>query len=107
MVYKLKYYNPSAAFILTTPANSYYKGGYNSRLPIITKTILSFAKDNNLATWDLEEIGGGSRSAYNWKKNGLLARDGVHYIKSGYELQGNLLQEAILKSYNNYVVPKP
>lgn len=107
LVYKLKYYNPSAAFILTTPANSYYKGGYNSRLPIITKTILSFAKDNNLATWDLEEIGGGSRSAYNWKKNGLLARDGVHYIKSGYELQGNLLQEAILKSYNNYVVPKP
>jgi hypothetical protein len=46
---------------------------------------------------------GGDHSADAWKKAGLLRTDGIHFTKDGYEYQGNLLFNAIIKSYNQYV----
>ena len=33
----------------------------------------------------------------------LSARDRIHFNVKGYELQGNLLYDAIIKGYNDYV----
>jgi hypothetical protein len=33
----------------------------------------------------------------------MMARDGVHYGHEAYNLQGNLLGEAILKAFNEYL----
>lgn len=107
LIIKLKYHNPNAVFLLTTPANSYYRKGYNPRLPIITNTILTYCSQNQLAFWDLQTATGGEKSANLWRKNRLLGSDGVHYTKSGYELQGNLFIEALEKSYQKYVAANP
>jgi hypothetical protein len=47
------------------------------------------------------QLGGlyGIRRNFN---QGLMANDRVHYSKSGYEKQGNLLSEAILKAFEVY-----
>ena len=53
--------------------------------------------------WDLYNIVGGSSNACkNWLNSGLIYKDYIHYIARGYELQGQLLYEAIVKTYNNY-----
>ena len=67
------------------------------------KKIIAYCDQYNHAYWDLYQIGGGTHSADLWKKNGLLRADGVHFTKEGYELQGNLLYEALIKGYNEYV----
>ena len=103
LVKKLKYTNPYTPILLTTPANSFYYQQINYNIPLISKTIVQYAKDNNLAYWDLYTITGGENSAILWKKTNLLSRDGIHYSKDGYIHQGNLLTKAILNAYNKYV----
>ena len=103
LVMKLKFANPQTPLLLTTPANSFYYQHINNNLPLVSKTIVQYAKDNNLAYWDLFTITGGENSAILWKKANLLSRDGIHYSKDGYIHQGNLLTKAILNAYNKYV----
>ncbi len=104
---KLKHENPDAAFLFMTPACSYRRKKPNPRLPLAAKTIVQFAKDNNLSCWDLQGATGGDNSAINWKKNHFLRPDGVHYSRTGYELQGTLFCQAFFNSYNTYVANRP
>ena len=104
---QLKLENPDAVFLFTTPACSYRRKKPNPRLPIAAKTIIRFANDNHLAYWDLQGITGGDNSAINWKKNHMLRPDGVHYSRSGYELQANLFCKAFLNAYTAYVANRP
>ena len=104
---KLKHENPDAAFLFTTPACSYRRKKPNPRLPLAAKTIVQFANDNDLSYWDLQGATGGDNSAINWKKNHFLRPDGVHYSRTGYELQGTLFCQAFFNSYNAYVANRP
>lgn len=104
---QLKLKNPNAGFLFVTPACSYRRKKPNPRLPLAAKTIIRFATDNNLSSWDLQGATGGDKSAFNWKKNHLLRPDGVHYSRTGYELQGNLFCNAFLNAYNVYVSNRP
>jgi lysophospholipase L1-like esterase len=104
LVETLRTKNPGAKFILTTPADHYRKKTRrNPGLPIIRDTMIRYAQQKNLAYWDLYEVGGGNHSADLYKKYNLIQRDGIHYTKDGYELQGNLFYSALVKAYNTYV----
>lgn len=108
LVKQLKQYNPGTPVILTTPPDSYYhRKYYNPAVAAYHTMAVDYAKRNNLAVWDLFSIAGGYKSAYQWKKYGLLRRDGIHFTRAGYEMQGNLLYEALIKSYNRYVEHRP
>jgi hypothetical protein len=48
-------------------------------------------------------VGGSLRACKNWQEARLMRPDHVHYLPEGYILQGNLLYEAIIKAYNDYV----
>lgn len=104
----LKEYCPNTAFLLTTPPGSYLryrrKRSINPRTEQAAKTITDYAKRNNLAYWNMYNIVGGRKSAcLNWTNNNLMQRDRIHYTADGYHLQGNLLYEAFIKAYNDYV----
>ncbi len=104
LVQNLKTKNPHAQFLFTTPPDAYRKKTRrNTGIDAIRKKVIAYCDQYNYAYWDLYQIGGGSHSADLWKKNGLLRVDGVHFTKEGYELQGNLLYEAVIKGYNEYV----
>ncbi|MFT4031886.1 MAG: GDSL-type esterase/lipase family protein [Siphonobacter sp.] len=100
LVQSLQQNNPQAVLLLTTPADSYKGRVPNTKLADIRQTILNYADDHHLPCWDLYGITG---SAVNWRKKGLLLSDGVHYSRQGYELQGNLLYQALIRTYNHYV----
>lgn len=92
---------PGAKIMLTTPADSYWRGkSFNPKMAEVSATIRKYALDNGLALWDLYNIGGGEQSAKNWKSNGLMSADSVHYSKLGYAMQGKLLYLSLVKSYN-------
>ncbi len=58
---------------------------------------------NNIAVWNLYKTVGGKESACNnWWNGGFMAKDGIHYTKTAYTLQAELLGQAILDAYDRY-----
>ncbi|WP_294627822.1 SGNH/GDSL hydrolase family protein [uncultured Bacteroides sp.] len=104
---------PGVPILLTTPPGSYEsfrqrrrKRTYtvNPRTATATETIRRYATDCHLLVWDMYDVvGGKSRACTNWTEAGLMRPDHVHYMPEGYVLQGNLLYQAIIQAYNDYV----
>lgn len=107
MIKDIREYNPQAAILLTVPADSYRQQQVNPTFGVIRDAIANYALNNHIAYWNLYDVTGGLGSAEQWRKFGLLAKDGVHYTKNGYELQGQLLYQALLNGYNKYVIDHP
>jgi lysophospholipase L1-like esterase len=104
-VEQLKVKNPNALFLFTVPADFYKKKTRrNPGVEFIRNKIIEYADEHQYAYWDLYTVGGGTHSADLWKKNNLLQPDGIHFTKTGYQLQGSLLYEAIIKGFNEYVL---
>ena len=61
-------------------------------------------KEHRLLVWDMYDVVGGKRRAcVNWTEAKLMRPDHVHYLPEGYILQGNLLYQALINAYNDYV----
>lgn len=100
----IRAHNPEALFLMTTPADFYKKKvRRNPGVEIVRNKIIEFAEQNNLAYWDLYSAAGGKHAADDWKVNGLLQSDGIHFTKAGYQLIGSMLFESIMKGYSEYV----
>ena len=98
---------PTAVILMTTPADSYLRGkGFNPFLNETSNIIRDYAREKGFALWDLHNFSGGENSAVNWKTNGLMSSDSVHYSKIGYIVQGKLLYQSLMKGYNNFVESK-
>jgi len=103
-VKRLKEANPNSLFLITTPSDFYRKRTRrNPGVESIHSLLIQFADKNSFASWDLYNVLGGKHSADRWKKNNFLQSDGIHSTRAGYELQGNLLYQALMKGYNEYV----
>ena len=104
---------PNVPMLMTTPPGSYesfrqrrHRRTYsiNPRTAVAVQTIRKYADDNGLAVWDMyETLGGTRRACLNWQSAGLMRPDHVHYMPEGYTLQGELLYQALIKAYNEYV----
>jgi lysophospholipase L1-like esterase len=108
-VFNIRFASPGTAVVFTTPAEAFAKAGRrtptvpNSRTGKVRDIIASFAEKNGYPYWDLYSITGGKGSALEWNRKRLLVRDRIHFTQRGYEYQGELLFEAIVKSYNQYI----
>lgn len=111
---------PEATFLFTTPPGDYLKqvyvnyrsmgrGGKRRRVvrsalrpnPMNSRCaacITAFARDHDLASWDLYNICGGEAAVRNWIAAGLMRPDRVHYEPQGYAIQGKLLAEALIQA---------
>ncbi len=81
----------------------------NNRRPVhkmaINRTLEKIALKTNSAYWDLNLVMGGDNSMVKWKANGLAQKDKLHFFKTGYYLQGDLLSLAFFNAFN-VVYPK-
>ena len=99
MVNDLQNYNPKATILLTTPADNYVrKRKTNHVIKRVSSIIVNYCINNNLPYWDLYQISGGYKSAQYWKKHHLFAKDFLHYSRQGYEVQGTLFYNALMKN---------
>ncbi len=103
---------PDVPILLTTPPGSYDRSrqrrrrtyAINPRTNTAAKMIAKYAAEHGAAVWDLYNVvGGPQRACKNWFEARFMRPDHVHYLSEGYVLQGELLYEAILKAYNDYV----
>lgn len=114
LVQHIRQKNPEALFLFITPAECQYRVVENNvtvyrpnpRIRIVRDAIINYANENHYAYWDIYDISGGEGSSESWVRNKLLSRDRVHFEVAGYRIQGNLLYQAIVKGYNNYVVKR-
>jgi lysophospholipase L1-like esterase len=101
LVESLSAMNPTAAFILVSPPDAFLKKvKQNPGIEHVRNEIVRYAVENGLAFWDMYKVNG---SAGDWRLQGLLRPDGIHFTKDGYTYQGSLLSDAIMKSYYQYV----
>lgn len=103
---------PDVPILMTTPPGSYdcfrqrrrRTYSVNPRTAVAARTIHKYADEHGLAVWDMYHVVGGvHRACLNWQEAGLMRPDHVHYMPDGYVLQGELLFQALLKAYNDYV----
>ncbi|MBS1508202.1 MAG: hypothetical protein JSS79_16295 [Bacteroidetes bacterium] len=103
-VTKLQQANPKALFLITTPMDFFRKRTRrNPGVETVQSKLMKFVDEKKLACWDLYTVAGGKHSADHWKKNGLMQADGIHATRTGYEVQGTMLYQALMNGYNEYV----
>ncbi len=113
LVKSLRLRLPDVPILLTTPPGAYEsfrkqkrRRTYviNPRTATAVATIHRYAKEHRLLVWDMYEVvGGKSRACLNWTAARLMRSDHVHFLPEGYILQGNLLYQALITAYNDYV----
>ncbi len=104
LIAKIRNVTPNAAILLTVPADCFYRRRQPSKnIPLAEEAIFRVAKECKCAVFDLYAIMGGKGSMALWQKAGLAAWDKTHFSTSGYILQGNLLFNAFLQKFDNFI----
>lgn len=105
IIAQIKRVNPNTFFVFLTNNDSY---GYNKKLNtngvIAQEAMYDLAKKYDGAVWDLFQVMGGLKSANIWMARGLLKRDRIHFTFEGYYLIGDLLFNAMMEGYENYLI---
>ncbi|MDX2249483.1 MAG: GDSL-type esterase/lipase family protein [Bacteroidia bacterium] len=102
-IYLLEQHTPHADILITTPPDALRAGRYpNQNVPAARDVILGYALSNDLSCWNFFDVMGGTGSIQNWYSSGLAQKDRLHLTRTGYELQGVLLYEALMKGYGAY-----
>lgn len=103
LIANIKTVCPNAAILLTTPADSFRKARKgrvkNPDMMEARVTIINYCLQHNLPYWDLYEIMGGYGSMLKWFTAKLSAKDKVHFSAKGYQIQGGLFYQALMKSF--------
>lgn len=104
---------PGVPILLTTPPGSYESFrqsrrrrtyAVNPRTATAVNMIRKYAQDHKLAVWDMYTVlGGKDHACKDWWDSGLMRPDHIHYTADGYVLQGELLFQALINAYNDYV----
>lgn len=108
---KIKQENPNSLLLITTPPECYVKKRVNkkviyepnAKVAKVRDVLIDYAKEKGIAYWDLYEVTGGKGSCKNWYSSKLMSRDHIHFTQDGYQLQGDLLYNALISGYNEYV----
>jgi lysophospholipase L1-like esterase len=101
-----------SAVLLTTAPDSYFPrlrrraGKPNPNMAAEREAVLELAARNRCAVWDLYSIMGGDGSMNIWRESALANLDNIHFTKEGYERQGRLLFEALMKGYGSDAGPR-
>lgn len=97
--------NPDVFFVFITNNDSYsYNKKLNTNAEIVQKVMFDLAKKHNGAVWDVFSVMGGYTSSNLWRDAGLMAKDRIHFSGEGYNLLGDLLYNAFMEAFENYLI---
>lgn len=92
--------SPDCAILMTTTTDNYIRRKTSNKRPIkAEEAMYDLMEHHHAAVWDLYALMGGYKSMAKWYKAGLAARDKVHFSARGYGIVGQLMFDAIDKSY--------
>lgn len=103
----IRRYSPRTKIMLVGPAECFKKTYIrrkgrrrvrsqvvNTKVATIARTIRQYAEANNIPYYNTYAVAGRASAQ---RRAHLLSKDGVHYTRTGYNLWGNLLADAILE----------
>lgn len=67
----------------------------NKRVKEARDIIAAQAAESGVPVWDFYDIAGGCGASDKWLESGLMNKDRIHLLRKGYEVQANLLFDAI------------
>lgn len=104
LVQRIRWAAPNTSIVFCTNNDSYlYKRYANPNGELVRRSMYRLAKKHDAAVWDMYEVMGGFNSISLWQRNALAKRDKIHFTRNGYYLVGDLLFDAIIKSYGDYL----
>lgn len=96
----LRLAQPVSSILFTAPPDTYYQHlKPNPHTAEIVDIERRYSIAHDCAFWDFYMIMGGLGSVTNWYKQGLGNKDLVHFLRAGYQKQGQLLYQALTNSY--------
>ncbi|MBI3517845.1 MAG: hypothetical protein HY062_00620 [Bacteroidetes bacterium] len=102
LVTQIKKVSPDCAFLFVSTTDNYMNRKTSNKRPIkAQEAAYELMEKHKGAVYDLYAVMGGYKSIYKWYKAGLAAKDKVHFNSKGYKIIGNLMFEAIDRSYKN------
>lgn len=100
LIHRIRSKNPDIAILLTTPPDHYFNRKYpNSNTASIRDALYELSTEESVALWDLYEAMGGKNAIAAWQKEDLARGDLIHFTIPGYELQGDLLYQALMRAF--------
>jgi hypothetical protein len=105
LISQMRAANPNVCFIFITNNDSYYSNTrkLNTNAPLVQKVMFDLAKKYDGAVWDLFAIMGGLKSSNAWRDANLMAKDRIHFSGDGYNLLGDLLFNAFMEAFEDYL----
>lgn len=104
MIANMRAANISCPMALLTPFDNFYRRSKtNIYLNKVKQGICNAAQHNNIACIDMYSISGGQSSAIQWRSQGLITNDRIHYNAAGYRLQGKMIYNTLINSYLAHV----
>ena len=101
LISKIHNTNPNAILLIATPNDHLKNGVINNNIAIVNESIYSLTNYFSFGIWDFYKIMGGSGSINNWYKKQLTSEDRLHFNRKGYEIQGELLYNALIQLIHN------
>jgi|TARA_B110000902_G_scaffold75546_1_gene89579 lysophospholipase L1-like esterase len=100
LIKRVRSKNPHASILLTIPPDHYLNRKYPSNnVAPVRDTLIGLAIEEGVAVWDLYEAMGGKNAILDWKNDELARADLIHFTLEGYELQGEMLYNALMRGY--------
>lgn len=100
--------NPNTAFLFITNNDCWLRVGrrrhvFNDNGNVVEQAMTELAQEFNGAVFNQFQVMGGLGSSSEWVAAGLMNRDHVHFLSSGYRLMADLLYNAFVQDYNDYL----
>ena len=100
--------NPNAAFLFITNNDCWLRVSrrrrvFNANGPVVEKAMMELAKEFDGAVFNQFRVMGGLGSSSKWVREGLMNRDHVHFLSAGYSLMADLIFNAFVQDYNDYL----
>ena len=102
--------SPGCAYIFITNNDTYRRESRrvkraNRNAPLVQKAFFELAREYGGAVWDVYDFMGGLDSSPRWRDAGLMSTDLIHFTRTGYELLGDLLYNALIDDYMESTAP--
>lgn len=102
---------PGIPVLITTPRESCsLTGGKrvpNPNIEDAARILRESASEYGFAHWDLYNAAGGKGISEEWYRMKLSGRDRIHLTEGGYNLIGDMLYDAFVKYYNDFMSVPP
>jgi LysM repeat protein len=92
--------------VVTPPPSLFHRKFPNTFVADYTQKLTNIAPESNFAVWDLHTQLGGFYGINKLARSYQINTDRVHYTKMGYEKQGEILADAIIKLFEEYLAQK-